>query len=49
MIVVVVSLDGRVLDRAVRSLDLTIGPKMIDLGEAMLDAVFLTSQAEPMC
>ena len=49
VIVIVVSLNGRVLDRAVHSLDLTVGPRMIDLGEAMRDSVLSASHAEHMC
>ena len=49
VIVIVVSLNGRVLDRAVHSLDLTVDPRMIDLGEAMRDSVFSASHAEHMC
>jgi hypothetical protein len=32
-------LDGRFLDRAVHALDLTIGPRMLDLGQPMFDAI----------
>ena len=35
-----IAFDGRVLDGAVHPFDLPVGPGMIDLGEAMLDAVF---------
>ncbi len=42
---VVVSPDGCLLERAVHSLDLTVSPRMIGLGQAMLDAV---SQAGPV-
>ena len=48
MIVVVVSLDGGVLDRAVHPLDLAVGPRMIWLGEPMLDAVSPTGAVERM-
>jgi hypothetical protein len=40
VIVVVITFDGRVLDRSVHPFDLTVGPGMIDLGEAVFDAVF---------
>ena len=33
-----VSFDGRVLDGSVHPFDLTVGPGMVDLGEAVLDA-----------
>lgn len=40
--VVVVAFDGRVLDRAVHSLDLTVGPGMVHLGQPVLDVVLGT-------
>jgi hypothetical protein len=46
VIVVVEALDRRVLDGSVHPLDLAVGPWMIDLGEAVLDAVFLASHGE---
>lgn len=46
VIFIVVSFDGRFLDRAVHALSLTDGPMMIDFGEAMFDAVLSPSQAE---
>src|SRR5215470_6625761 len=46
MTVVMVALDGGFLDGAVHSLDLAIGPGMIDFGETVLDAVFSASQGE---
>ncbi len=39
MAVVVVALDRRVLDRAVHSLDLTVGPRVTRFGQAMIDIV----------
>lgn len=39
---VMVAFDGGVLDAAVHPFDLTIGPRMVGLGESMLDAVFAT-------
>src|SRR5215831_7384408 len=44
-----VTLDGRFLDRAVHALDLTIGPRMLDLGQPMFDAILLAAQIEHMC
>src|SRR5262249_19000387 len=41
--------DGRFLDRAVHALDLTIGPRMLDLGQPMFDAILLAAQIEHMC
>ena len=46
MAVVVVSFDGCVLDRAVHSLDLAVGPRMVGLCEAMFDPVGLTDHVE---
>lgn len=46
--VVVIAFDGRVLDRAVHSFDLPIGPGMIDPGEAMLDAILPAAHREHM-
>ena len=37
--IVMVALNGRFLDRAVHALDLTVCPRMLDLGQAMFDAV----------
>jgi hypothetical protein len=39
MVVVLVSLDRRIFDRSVHPLDLTIGPGMVGLCEAMFDPV----------
>ena len=39
MVVVVEPLDRGVLDRAVHSLDLAIGPRMVGFGQSVLDAV----------
>ena len=41
------ALNGGVLDYAVHPLDLTVGPRMVDFGEAVVDAVFLGSRAMP--
>ncbi len=43
MTVVMITFDGGFLDGAVHSLDLAVGPWMVDLGEAVLDAVFASS------
>lgn len=48
MTVVVIALDGRILDRAVHSLDLAIGSRMVDPGEAMLDPIVPTAHREHM-
>ena len=44
--VVVVSFHRRILDRAVHSLDLAIGPRMVWLGQSMLDRVGLADYVE---
>jgi len=44
--IVMVALNGRFLDRAVHALDLTVCPRMLDLGQAMFDAVFLAADIE---
>ena len=40
--------DGRFLDRPVHALDLTVGPRMLDLGEPVLDAVLPAPHVEHM-
>ena len=45
---VVISLDGRVLDCPVHPLDLSIGPRMIGLGQSMFDPMFPTGAIERM-
>ena len=49
MAVVIVALDGSVLDRSVHALDLAIGPGMLDLGQPMFDAILLAAHIEHMC
>ncbi len=46
MIIVVEALDGRVLDRSVHSLDLSIGPWMLHLSQTMLDIVLVTNPVD---
>ena len=43
---VVISLDGRVFDCPIHPLDLSIGPRMIELGQLMFDPVLTTGAAE---
>src|SRR5436190_22163325 len=45
VIVVVIAFDGCVLDRAVHSFDLAVGPGMIDLGESVFDTVLAAMQS----
>ena len=46
--VVMVAFDGRVLDGPVHALDLPVGPRMVGLGEAMLNAVLPAGPVEGM-
>ena len=46
--VVVIALDGGFLDRAVHTFDLTIGPRMPDLGQLVLNAVLATAHVKHM-
>ncbi len=43
---VMVALDGGVLDGSVHPLDLTVGPGMVGLGQTMLDAVLVADAIE---
>ena len=40
--VVVVALDSRLLDPATRPLDLSVGSRMVPIGQPMLDVVLVT-------
>lgn len=46
--VVMIALDSRFLDRSVHALDLAIGPRMLDLGQPMFDAIFPAAHIEHM-
>ena len=46
MAVVMVSLDRRFLDCAVHPFDLAVGPGMLDLGQPVLDLMFVTDPVE---
>lgn len=46
MIIVVVATDCGFFDGSSHSLNLSIGPRMIDLGEAMLDPMFSAAHIE---
>ena len=46
MAAVVIALDGRLFDGAVHPLDLAVRPRVVDLGEPVLDAVFVAAQVE---
>ncbi len=46
VVVVVEALDGRVLDGAVHSLDLTVGPGVLRLCGAMIDPCFCAGELE---
>ena len=45
---IVMASDGGVFDGSVHALDLTVGPGMIGLGQAMLDPVFCADAIEQM-
>jgi len=46
--IVVIAFDCRFLDSSVHALDLTIGPRMLDLGQPMFDAVLSAAHIEHM-
>lgn len=46
MAVVVVAFDRRVLDRTVHSLDLPVGPRVVHLGQTVLDAMLVADTIE---
>ena len=43
---VVIAPDGGVLEGSVHPLDLTVGPRMLGLGQTMLDLVLATDAVE---
>ena len=45
---VVVALDGGIFDGSVHALDLTIGPGMVRLGQAMFDSILCADAVEQM-
>ena len=45
---IVLTLDRRVFDSAIHSLDLTVRPRVVGLRQPMLDAVFFTDTVEQM-
>jgi len=46
--VVVVTLDGGILDGPIHALDLAVGPRVMRFGQTVLDAVVLASPVERM-
>lgn len=46
VIVIMISLDAGLLDGLVHPLDLSAGPRMVDLGAAVFDAVFPAALGE---
>lgn len=44
--VVMIALDGRLLDGAVHSFDLAVGPGVLELGQAMPDAMLVADPIE---
>lgn len=49
VIVVMKAFDRSLLDSAVHSLDLDIGPRMLDFGEAMLNSILSTDLRKNVC
>jgi hypothetical protein len=47
-VIVVEDLDGRILDRPVHAFSLTIGPRMVRFGQAMLDTMLDADAIEDM-
>lgn len=45
---IVIAFDGRVLDRAIHSLDLSVRPRMIDLCQPVFDAMLFTDAVKQM-
>jgi hypothetical protein len=48
MRIIVIAPDGRLLERAVHPFDLAVGPRMVGLGEAMLDIMLAADAIEHM-
>lgn len=46
MAIVVVALDGGFFNRPVHSLDLSVGPRVLDFGQAVFDAVLAASHVK---
>ena len=44
--IVMVAFDGGLLDRSVHPFDLAVGPRVLDLGEPVLDAVLAAAHVE---
>ena len=44
--VVMIALDGHLLDGAVHSFDLAVGPRVLELGQAMPDAMLVADPIE---
>ena len=47
MAIVVISFDGGVFNRAVHALDLSVCPRVVWLGQAMLNAIFSANHVKP--
>ena len=48
MILVVETFDGSLLDCAIHPLDLSVGPRLFDLRQSVLDAMFVADAIEDM-
>lgn len=49
MAVIMIAFDGGLFDRPVHAFDLTVGPRMVRFGEAVLDPVLAATHVEHMC
>ena len=47
MAIVVIAFDGSVFNRSVHAFDLPVHPRVVWLGQAMLDAICSTDHVEP--
>ena len=47
MAIVVIPFDGRVFNRAVHALDLSVRPRVVWLGQAMLNAICSANHVKP--
>ena len=45
---IVIALDGCLLDSAIHPLDLPVRPRMLDFGQPMFDSIFFTNAVEQM-
>jgi hypothetical protein len=48
LVVIVVAFDGSFLDGSIHAYDLSVGPRMVGFGEAMVDAMAIAGAVEGM-